>query len=103
MLIALDTPRAIIDSVGAEHVLEYATVGGESALTEDVLRSIAGVRSARARDGGYQLQVDALPRTMPALLTELQRRELHITELRTHSPTLEDVFVSLTGRHLRDE
>jgi ABC-2 type transport system ATP-binding protein len=102
-LIALGTPRALIDSVGAEHVLEFAAAGNTEKLDVDALRTIDGVRVARAHDGGYQLQVDALPRTMPALLAELQRRELDITELRTHSPTLEDVFVSLTGRHLRDE
>ena len=101
-LIAVDTPRALIDSVGAEHVLEFAVAGAE-ALDDGALRAIDGVRSAHQHDGRYELHVDALPRTMPALLTELQRRALHITELRTHSPTLEDVFVSLTGRHLRDE
>jgi hypothetical protein len=37
------------------------------------------------------------------LLAELQRQGLALTELRTHSATLEDVFVKLTGRHLRDE
>ena len=40
---------------------------------------------------------------MPALLDELGRQGVALTELRTHSATLEDVFVALTGRHLRDE
>jgi ABC-2 type transport system ATP-binding protein len=40
---------------------------------------------------------------MPALLGELRRQGAQLAELRTHSATLEDVFVSLTGRHLRDE
>jgi len=43
-----------------------------------------------------------LARTVPALLAELSRRELALGELATHSATLEDVFVSLTGRQLRD-
>ena len=37
------------------------------------------------------------------LLDELTRQGIPLTELRTHSATLEDVFVALTGRHLRDE
>ena len=37
------------------------------------------------------------------LLAELGRRDVKLTELRTHSASLEDVFVTLTGRHLRDE
>ena len=44
-----------------------------------------------------------LHRTVPALLAELAQRHLQLAELRTHSATLEDVFVHLTGRQLRDE
>jgi ABC-2 type transport system ATP-binding protein len=40
---------------------------------------------------------------MPALLDALGRQGVPLTELRTRSATLEDVFVALTGRHLRDE
>ena len=59
----------------------------------------------RLRDagGGYELQVSALHRTVPALLALLARGSLELAHLTTHSATLEDVFVSLTGRQLRDE
>ena len=43
-----------------------------------------------------------LARAVPALLAELRERSLTLGELATHSATLEDVFVSLTGRQLRD-
>jgi ABC-2 type transport system ATP-binding protein len=46
--------------------------------------------------------VAATHEAIPALLAELERHELPLAELRTHLPTLEDVFVSLTGRALRD-
>ena len=49
------------------------------------------------------MQVTELHRAVPALLSELARQGIPLTELRTHSATLEDVFVALTGRHLRDE
>ena len=58
---------------------------------------------AQASDGTIELQVAELHRTMPALLGELRRQGVQLTELRTHSATLEDVFVSLTGRRLRDD
>ena len=45
---------------------------------------------------------DQLRRTLPSVLGHAERQGLRIAELRTHSATLEDVFVSLTGRHLRD-
>jgi ABC-2 type transport system ATP-binding protein len=61
------------------------------------------VREVRADNGNTQLQVTELHRAVPALLQELGRQGVPLTELRTHSASLEDVFVSFTGRHLRDE
>jgi ABC-2 type transport system ATP-binding protein len=101
-VIALGTPGELIESLGAEHVLEFA-VAGPGALDEGALAALDGVGSAGRRDGTYRLQVAELHRTMPALLGELRRQGVQLTELRTHSATLEDVFVALTGRQLRDE
>jgi ABC-2 type transport system ATP-binding protein len=67
------------------------------------LRALEGVRDARMDDGVVRMQVTALHEAVPALLAELVRRDIPLTELRTHSATLEDVFVTLTGRHLRDD
>jgi ABC-2 type transport system ATP-binding protein len=101
-VIALGTPRELIESLGAEHVLEFA-VAASGTLDEGALAALNGVGSAGRRDGTYRLQVAELHRTMPALLGELRRQGVQLTELRTHSATLEDVFVALTGRQLRDE
>jgi ABC-2 type transport system ATP-binding protein len=101
-VIALGTPRELIASLAAEHVLEFA-VPAETPLDHHALETLDGVRAAHQRDGTYRLQVAELHRTMPALLAELRSRGAPLTELRTHSATLEDVFVSLTGRRLRDE
>ena len=62
-----------------------------------------GVRDVQADNGIMRMQVTELHRAVPALLDELARQGIPLTELRTHSATLEDVFVTLTGRHLRDE
>jgi ABC-2 type transport system ATP-binding protein len=67
-----------------------------------MLRSLDGVQSAREHDGRWSMQVSKLSRAVPALLAELGRNGLPLGELATHSATLEDVFVSLTGRQLRD-
>jgi ABC-2 type transport system ATP-binding protein len=101
-VIALGTPRELIASLEAEHVLEFAA-GDGALLDQQRLSGLEGVCSALRRDGTWQLQVAELHRAVPALLAELREQGAQLTELRTHSPTLEDVFVSLTGRHLRDE
>ena len=101
-MIALGTPGELISALNAEHVLEFV-LADSSVIDEGSLRAIDGVCSADRRNGTYRIQVTELHRVMPALLNELRRQGAQLTELRTHSATLEDVFVSLTGRHLRDE
>jgi ABC-2 type transport system ATP-binding protein len=102
-VIALGTPRQLIASLGAEHVVRFGLAPESPALDEAALRSLDGVRVARAIAGEYELQVGALHQTVPALLVFLAARQLELAQLTTHSATLEDVFVSLTGRQLRDE
>jgi ABC-2 type transport system ATP-binding protein len=100
-VIALGTPRALIAEIIADHLVEFSL--GNGAVDEASLRALPGVSAVRASGGGWQLEVAELHRAVPALLAELARQNLTLTELRTHSATLEDVFVKLTGRHLRDE
>ena len=95
------TPRDLIASLGVEHVVEFSA--GNTGLDLAGVRSMAGVRDVRTENGSVLLQVTELHRSVPALLDELGRQGVPLTELRTHSATLEDVFVHLTGRHLRDE
>jgi len=107
-VIALGTPRELIASLGAEHVVEFVLAHGVDGLNEDVLRRMDGVRDVRRvgvenNGAGWELRSSELHRSVPALLAELTRRDLQLAELRTHSATLEDVFVHLTGRQLRDE
>jgi len=86
----------------AERVVEFATAPG-AAVQEEALRQVDGVEAAVRRDDTYRIRVGELHRADPALLAELHRQGVQLTELRTHSATLEDVFVELTGRHLREE
>ena len=101
-VIALGTPRELIRSLGAEQVVHCELANGDG-LPLDAFRVLPGVISARVDAGAYALQVNAAHETIPALLGLLGSHGTALTELRTHSPTLEDVFVSLTGRHLREE
>jgi ABC-2 type transport system ATP-binding protein len=102
-IIALGSPRELVASIGVEHVVEFSVSDSTRPLDLAELRAIEGVRDARVENGVVRMQVTALHHAVPALLAELVRRDIRLTELRTHSATLEDVFVTLTGRHLRDE
>jgi ABC-2 type transport system ATP-binding protein len=101
--IALGTPRELIASICAEHMVEFTAGSASKALDVPAVRRIEGVREVRTENGAVLMQVTELHTSVPALLAELTRQNVPLTELRTHSATLEDVFVTLTGRHLRDE
>jgi len=101
--IALGTPRELIASTCAEQMVEFTAGSASHALDVPALRRVEGVHEVRTENGAVLLQVAGLHTSVPALLAELTRQNVALTELRTHSATLEDVFVTLTGRHLRDE
>jgi ABC-2 type transport system ATP-binding protein len=101
-LIALGTPRELVASLGAEHVVEFALQHG-SRLEDAVLSALPGVRDVRSDEALTHLSTSEVHLTLPALLDTLRDRRADLSQLGTHSATLEDVFVTLTGRQLRDE
>ena len=102
-VIALGTPRSLIASLGAEHVVEFALADGAArAPSTAELAGLPGVRAVRAGVERTALTVAEVHRAVPALLALLERRDAELSLLATHHATLEDVFVSLTGRQLRD-
>jgi ABC-2 type transport system ATP-binding protein len=101
-VIALGTPLALIRSLGAEHVVEFGLAEPARLPDEAVLRALPGVRDVRRDDGRVALSTSEVHLAVPALMGTLAERGASLSDLRTHSATLEDVFVALTGRHLRD-
>ena len=99
-ILSLDRPAALVASLGAEQIVEFR-VRGDVAIS--ALVGLPGVSRVTEKDGGFRLSVSRIGEAMPALLSELERRGLTIESLTTHQATLEDVFVHLTGRALRDE
>lgn len=98
-IIALDTPAELIASLGGEHVVEFSVADG---LDPEPLAGLPGVSSVHREPRGYALGVREPHVAIPALLAELERQKATLSQLTTHNATLEDVFVSLTGRTLRD-
>jgi ABC-2 type transport system ATP-binding protein len=100
-VIALGTPRELIASLGAEHVVEFA-VEGAGTLHEDDVRGLRSVEQLVRDNGLWRVTVREVHLAVPALLGLLAARSLSPTHLTTHHATLEDVFMALTGRRLRD-
>lgn len=101
-LIALGTPRELVRSLGGEHVIEVGAAGLAAQRDDAAFAALPGVSQVRGTGDHVSLTVAAPHATLPPLLEYLQGRGLALTELTTRHTSLEDVFVALTGRHLRD-
>ncbi len=104
LVIAEGTPRGLIRTLGGDHVVEIATENAAAPpLRPEELASLPSVRSVHAEAGHLVLAVAEPHVAVPALLERVGARGLALSSLATRHASLEDVFVSLTGRHLRDE
>ncbi|HTO76694.1 MAG TPA: ABC transporter ATP-binding protein [Thermoanaerobaculia bacterium] len=99
-IIAQGTPAELIAGLHAPHIVEFAS---DPPLSAEDLKALPGVKDCRRRDDRWFVGVASLVEAVPALLARLDRGGSKLLTLSTHRATLEDVFISLTGRELRDE
>jgi ABC-2 type transport system ATP-binding protein len=108
-VIALGSPRDLILSLGGEHVIDFTLMNGRSESGHppfdmvEVLRDMPAVTSVRHEMEHYALSVTEPHLALPAILERLDQHRLELASLTTRHASLEDVFVTLTGRHLRDD
>ena len=98
-IISEGTPQEIIRSLGAENVITVE-VAGEFDLAS--LGLLEGVLESRVDAGRAELQVNRTDEVLPLVVSAVREKGARVEDLHVHRPTLEDVFVSLTGRHIRD-
>ena len=98
-VIALGTPAELIRSLHAADVVDLLS---EPELPEEELRRLPGVSEMHRRGPNWALAVHSVTESVPPLLAAIEKAGARLTHLSTHRATLEDLFVSLTGRELRD-
>jgi len=101
-VIAEGSPAELIARLGGHHVVEFSLAGDLHGKPE-TWQSLPGVDSVRNDDGLVSLSVREPHRTIPALLDAVDKQSAQLEHLTTRQASLEDVFVRLTGRHLREE
>ena len=102
-IIAEGTPPELIERLGGHHVVEFEVSGNSSDGTAlSAWRALPGVESVRHDDGLVSLTVREPHLTIPALLDAVEKHGSQLLHLTTRQASLEDVFVNLTGRHLRE-
>ena len=98
-VIAAGTPAELIDRLGGHHVVEFSVNGGAGGAWAE----LPGVESVLENDGVISLNVREPHETIPALLAAVTGAGSRLDRLTTRQASLEDVFVRLTGRHLREQ
>jgi ABC-2 type transport system ATP-binding protein len=110
-IIAEGSPADLIERLGGHHVVEFSISGNSSDAAArppkeaslEIWTSLPSVESVREDDGMFALNVKQPHLTIPALLEAIDQQGSELQHLTTRQASLEDVFVRLTGRHLREE
>ena len=103
VIIAEGTPAELIERLGGHHVVEFSVSGNADGNAISAWKALPGVDSVRDEEGLFSLSVREPHLTIPALLDVVGKRGVELVHLTTRQASLEDVFVRLTGRHLREE
>src|SRR5450631_102019 len=101
-LLALDTPAALRQSIDADTVVTVRTAGDPRKLADLLSHDVAGVTRTRLMDGGVELHMHGADRLVPRIVLSAERGGFDLNDVSVSEPSLETVFINLTGRELRD-
>lgn len=101
-ILALDSPAALKLSLGADAIVTVVTSGRPEELADRLRRDIEGVVRARLVNGGVELHVKGADRLLPKVVRSAESEGFDLVDLSISESTLETVFISLTGKELRD-
>jgi ABC-2 type transport system ATP-binding protein len=101
-ILALDTPSALKRSIGADTIVTVKSDADPERLAEAFSRRVEGVTRTRLVPGGTELHVTGADRLVPRIVSAAEAEGFAVADLAVAEPTLETVFISLTGKDLRD-
>lgn len=99
-IIALDTPRKLVANLGAESKVIFNTEDRD--LDTADLTAIKGVSRVEKVEDGFILYTKDENATLQELVRLADTQKFRVSNLRTESPNLDDVFLNLTGREMRE-
>ncbi len=101
-ILALDTPTTLKQSTGADTIVTVKVSADGEKLAEALKRDIAGIVSTRVVDNTVTAQVEGSDRLVPRVVNVAEASQIEIIDLTVAEPTLETVFINLTGKELRE-
>jgi ABC-2 type transport system ATP-binding protein len=101
-ILALDTPAQLKATVGADTIVVVSAEGDLDTLSAALTREVGGAVGGTVVDGTLRLQVQGTTGVLPDVVAAAERNGYRVTDLSLTEPTLETVFINLTGKDLRD-
>jgi ABC-2 type transport system ATP-binding protein len=101
-ILALDTPAGLKQSVDADTIVTVKAAGDPSQLAADLQADVEGVTRTRLIDDGVELHVKGAERIIPRVVSAAERAGIELVDLAVAEATLETVFITLTGKELRE-
>jgi len=101
-ILALDTPAALKQSIGADTIVTVKTTGDAARLAELLAKDVEGVARTRVAEDKLELHMQGADRLVPRIVLAAEREGFDLVDVSIAEPTLETVFISLTGKELRD-
>ena len=101
-ILALDTPADLKRSVGADTIVTVKAAGDAEQLSDVFKARLDGVTRTRALPDGVELQIRGADRLVPRVVEAAEAGGFSLADLSVAEPTLETVFIGLTGKELRD-
>jgi ABC-2 type transport system ATP-binding protein len=101
-ILAMDTPKNLKKTVGADSIVTVSSTGDLTALAGLLKERVEGATKSQQVDGSVQLQVRGKEGVLPGVISVAEKAGFVITDLSMAEPTLETVFINLTGKELRE-
>jgi ABC-2 type transport system ATP-binding protein len=101
-ILAMDTPKSLKESVGADSIVTVSATGDLDALARLLQDRVEGATASRLLDSTIQLNIKGTKGILPRVVAIAEQEGFNITDLSVAEPTLETVFINLTGKELRD-
>jgi len=101
-ILALDTPKGLKESVGADSIVTVSATGDLDALARVLEESVEGATRTQRVEGTVRLHTRGVAGVLPRVVAAAERGGFTVTDLSVAEPSLETVFITMTGKDLRD-
>ena len=101
-ILAINTPKGLKESVGADSIVTVSSTGNLDTLAKLLQERIEGTTKSQRIDNVIQLHIKGTTGVLPKVVSIAEQGGFNITDLSVAEPTLETVFINLTGKELRD-